>query len=43
MSWVATWNDEAAREQLVKIFDALGPTHEQTVSGRRKLSSVLFS
>jgi len=37
------WNDGAAREQLVKMFDALGPTHELTVSGRRRLSSVLFS
>lgn len=38
-----TWNDEAAREQLVKIFDALGHTHELTISGRRRLSSILFS
>ncbi len=37
------WNDEAARTQLVKIFEALGPTHPLTVAGRRKLSSVLFS
>ncbi len=37
------WNDGAAREQLVKMFDALGPTHELTLSGRRRLSSVLFS
>ena len=37
------WNDDAARKQLVKIFDALGPTHELTVSGRRRLSSLLFS
>ena len=37
------WNDEAAREQLVKIFNALGFTHELTVSGRRRLSSILFS
>ncbi len=38
-----TWNDEAARKQLLKMFEALGPTHELTVSGRRQLSSVLFS
>lgn len=38
-----TWNDEAARKQLLKLFEALGPTHELTVSGRRRLSSVLFS
>jgi putative thioredoxin len=37
------WNEEAARKQLVKIFEALGPTHPQTVQGRRQLSSVLFS
>jgi len=37
------WNDEAARKQLVKIFDALGPTHPMTVEGRRRLSVVLFS
>ena len=37
------WNDEAARKQLLKLFEALGPTHELTASGRRLLSSVLFS
>ncbi len=37
------WNEEAARKQIVKIFDALGPTHPLTLSGRRRLSSVLFS
>lgn len=37
------WNDEAAREQLLKFFEALGPTHEHTVAGRRRLSSILFS
>jgi putative thioredoxin len=37
------WNEGAARAQLVKIFEALGPTHELTVSGRRRLSSILFS
>ena len=37
------WNDDAARKQLVKIFDALGPAHALTVSGRRRLSSLMFS
>lgn len=37
------WNDEAGRKQLLKIFEALGPTDEVTVNGRRQLSSVLFS
>ena len=37
------WNDEVARRQIVKIFDALGPTSPQTLQGRRQLSSILFS
>ena len=37
------WNDEEARKQLLKIFEALGPTHPDTVKGRRGLSSILFS
>ena len=38
-----SWNEDAAREMLLQIFEALGPTHELTVGGRRKLSSILFS
>ena len=38
-----TWNEEAARKQLLKLFEAFGPTDPRTVQGRRKLSSVLFS
>lgn len=37
------WNDDGARKQLVKIFDALGNEDPVTDEGRRKLSSVLFS
>ena len=37
------WNDQAGRKQLIKLFDVLGPTHELTLSGRRRLSSMLFS
>ena len=37
------WNEEAARKQLVKFFEAWGPKDEFTVQGRRKLSSILFS
>ena len=37
------WNDEAARKQLLKVFDALGPGDPLTVTGRRELSSILFS
>jgi putative thioredoxin len=37
------WNDDGARKQLVQLFETWGPTDEATLSGRRKLSSVLFS
>ncbi len=37
------WNDDGARTQLLKIFEALGPMHEQTIQGRKKLSTILFS
>ena len=37
------WNEEAARVQLLKIFDAAGHADPITVEGRRKLSAVLFS
>jgi len=37
------WNEDAARRQLVQLFDAWGPTDEMTLDGRRRLSSILFS
>ncbi|MGI9498579.1 MAG: thioredoxin [Geminicoccaceae bacterium] len=37
------WEDQAARKQLIKFFDALGPAHPATAAGRRQLSAVLFS
>lgn len=37
------WEDQAARKQLIKFFNALGPMHPETVTGRRQLSAVLFS
>jgi putative thioredoxin len=37
------WNEDAARKQLLKIFEALGFSHPLSVVGRRKLSTVLFS
>ena len=37
------WNDEAARKQMVKMFDALGASHPMTVEGRQRLSVILFS
>jgi putative thioredoxin len=37
------WNDEAARTQLIELFEAYGPMDEVTKTGRRRLSSILFS
>lgn len=36
------WQENAAKEQLLKIFEVLGPTHALTISGRQKLTSVWF-
>ena len=36
------WNEEAARKQLLKFFDAWGMTDPATLAARRKLSSLLF-
>jgi putative thioredoxin len=38
-----SWNENAAKEQLVKIFEALGDAHPDTIEGRQKMASVLFS
>jgi putative thioredoxin len=37
------WNEEAARKQLVTLFEAMGFADPRTVEARRKLSSILFS
>ena len=37
------WNDEAARLQLLKFFEAWGFDDPATMATRRKLSTVLFS
>jgi putative thioredoxin len=37
------WNDEAARKQLLTVFEAAGPGSEVAKAGRRRLSSILFS
>jgi putative thioredoxin len=37
------WNDDAARQHLVTLFEAMGPTDQRTIDARRKLSSILFS
>jgi putative thioredoxin len=36
------WNDEAARKQLLKFFEAWGFDDPATLAGRRKLSTLLF-
>lgn len=36
------WNEEAARKQLLKLFDAWGFDDPASKAGRRKLSAVLF-
>jgi putative thioredoxin len=38
-----SWNDDGARHQLLKFFEAWGPTDPITLSARRQLSSLLFS
>jgi putative thioredoxin len=38
-----SWEDEKARKQLVQLFEAWGPTDAATLSGRRRLSSLLFA
>ncbi len=38
-----SWNDEGARKQLVKFFEAWGATNPLTLQARRRLSSLLFS
>lgn len=37
------WNEQAARKQLVQLFDAWGPKDPLTIEGRKRLSSILFS
>jgi putative thioredoxin len=37
------WNEEAARKQLLTLFEAFGPTDPLTLASRRRLSSLLFS
>ncbi|HVL21936.1 MAG TPA: thioredoxin [Amaricoccus sp.] len=37
------WNEGAAKTQLFKLFDSLGPKSEVAQKGRRRLSSMIFS
>ncbi|HBM90423.1 MAG TPA: co-chaperone YbbN [Rhodospirillaceae bacterium] len=38
-----TWNDDAARKQLIKLFDVFGPEDPLTIDARKRLSTLLFS
>jgi putative thioredoxin len=37
------WNDDAARKQLIEIFDAVGAVDPLVADSRRRLSTILFS
>jgi len=37
------WNEAAARQKLLTVFEALGGAHPVTIRARRRLSSILFS
>ena len=37
------WQDGQAKEELLKVFEAAGPTDPVTVNGRRRLSSLMFA
>ena len=37
------WNDQAARKQLLVVFDAAGAASDVARDGRRRLSSILFA
>jgi putative thioredoxin len=37
------WNEGAAKQKLLTVFDALGGAHPAVKKGRRRLSSILFS
>jgi len=38
-----TWKDDAARQQLLKFFEAWGFDDPATMAARRKLSTLLFA
>lgn len=37
------WNDGAAKDRLLKLFESLGPADPIVAKGRRRLSSLIFS
>ena len=38
-----SWNDEAARHQLLEFFKSLGAANPDVMKARRQLSAALFS
>jgi putative thioredoxin len=38
-----TWNDGAAKTELLTVFEAAGPVSDVTKQGRRKMAAILFS
>ncbi len=38
-----SWDDDAARKQLLQLFDAWGVGDPATIAGRQRLSSLLFA
>jgi putative thioredoxin len=38
-----SWNDDAARKELLTVFEAAGPMSDVAKAGRRRLSSLLFA
>ena len=38
-----SWTDDGARKQLLQFFESWGPMDPSSVTGRRKLSVILFS
>lgn len=37
------WNEEAARKQLVELFNAWGAKDPKTIEGRKRLAAILFA
>jgi putative thioredoxin len=37
------WDDEAAKKQMLKIFEALGHDHPTTLEIRKELTALLYS
>ncbi|MEI9891477.1 MAG: tetratricopeptide repeat protein [Caulobacteraceae bacterium] len=37
------WNDQAARKQLLDVFEAAGQMSDVAKQGRKRLSAILFS